>query len=702
LFSAAENCIINFKNNLIRDPSASPMWGLRMTSIFMDNSTLEKLVAEGEEVLAELAENKEIKKARRHPWKSAWFLPMIIFVLVIIVLAFGYLKYWSPLQAIISESTRAKSYFLTAEKSLLAGNFTTAASALEAAQNSLQRVEKNVNSLGLVARFGPLETQRQALKTIAISGQNLSRGLRMVTDLTNDIFAPLMGENSKRFGDLKVAEKREILKKVYEAAPQIQGAKAEVELAELQLEQIDQNGLHPVLKNYVNETIVRLQDVFAMLSQAAALARTAPSLLGYPGVKTYLLLLENYNELRPTGGFIGTVGLLKIKDAEIVSLETRNVYELDVNAEKIAKITPPEPIIKYLNVKGWYLRDANWSPDFPTAVQQIEKFFQREAQLTGSPFSPERIDGVFALTPEVIKDFLKIAGAVEIKGFVFNSDNFTDRLEYLVEVGYEKINADYSTRKNIIGLLGQELIKRFENMRLNEWVGLLGAVQKNLNQKQLLLNFNDSLLQQEVSAQNWAGEMRASQLDFLMFVDANMAALKTDQYVKKSINYELKFNNKNELIAKASITYQNNGTFTWKSTRYRTYTRLYVPMGAELIKASGAMEKDKSVVPGKVAVGQELGKTFFGAFISVEPGQSGTLNFEYKLPEKISAMVLDGYYSLLAQKQAGTLGHALNLNLDFGQKIKKASMAEEKKEWGDNYYRLITDLIKDREVKINF
>jgi hypothetical protein len=196
--------------------------------------------------------------------------------------------------------------------------------------------------------------------------------------------------------------------------------------------------------------------------------------------------------------------------------------------------------------------------------------------------------------------------------------------------------------------------------------------------------------------------MRSSVGDYLMFVDANLAALKTDQYVKRGVTYQLAFNNKGDLIAKATMNYQNNGSFTWKSTRYRTYTRLYVPKGSKLINTVGSMSADKSVVPGKTDVFEDLGKTVFGAFISIEPGKSGSLSFEYQLPDSIKEMILNGNYDLLIQKQAGTTGHALSLGLNFQDKIKDAVPAEEKKDWGNNSYVLNTDLSVDREVKINF
>jgi len=174
----------------------------------------------------------------------------------------------------------------------------------------------------------------------------------------------------------------------------------------------------------------------------------------------------------------------------------------------------------------------------------------------------------------------------------------------------------------------------------------------------------------------------------------------------KKINYSFSSDASGKLHAKVAITYKNDGTFTWKTTRYRTYTRIYVPQGSALVGGSGMMENDKILDParrtGKIDVGEEFGKTYFGAFISIEPGAEGTLSFEYILPDKIKNQIAGGLYKLLVQKQSGTPGHPLTLNLNFGKNIKQAQPAEEQKDWGDGVYKLQTDLRLDKEIEVGF
>ncbi|MFH1456882.1 MAG: DUF4012 domain-containing protein [Patescibacteria group bacterium] len=660
------------------------------------------LVKEGEKVLEEVEGALHLKSKKKPFYRKIWLWIFVFFFTIVALSAIGYLRYYMPFKTILDESQRAQSYFLQAQEYLLNTDFKQGSLALEKAKESLILMEDGINKLGVVAKIGVLEKQYLALKSMILAGQNLSSGLKHIADLSSRILLPLQKTPDRKIADIDLNEKKEILKALFESSPEIQGAKAEVDLARIEIENIDTSGLHPMLANYVKTTKVKLDEVYNTLDKIATMSRLLPNLMGYPQTKTYLFLLENNNELRPTGGFIGTIGVLKIENAEIQSFETRNVYDLDVNAEGRLKIKLPKPIDDYMQVDYWYLRDSNWSPDFPTSASKVQEFFNLESRMPGSPFLPQKFDGVIAITPQVIQDFLGLAGAIEVNGFVFNKDNFTERLQYLVEVGYDAVGATYETRKNIIGILSQDLFLRFEKMQLKDWLEMVRILEENLKEKHILVYLNDPVLQDKISSENWTGEILETPLDFLMFVDANLAALKTDEFVKKTISYQIYPDENGDLTARASINYKNQGSFTWKSTRYRTYTRLYVPEGSKLIKTIGSMADDRTSIPGKTDVYNEFGKTVFGAFISIEPDEEGTLSFEYKLPDNIKGVIDTGHYNLLVQKQPGTKAHQIFLDLIFNKNVSGASPAELKENWGDSRYQLETDLKQDREFKVSF
>jgi len=114
------------------------------------------------------------------------------------------------------------------------------------------------------------------------------------------------------------------------------------------------------------------------------------------------------------------------------------------------------------------------------------------------------------------------------------------------------------------------------------------------------------------------------------------------------------------------------------------------------------MNWDRTEEAGTTDIGVELNRQWFGAFISIEPGKKDSLIFEYYLPKEIKEQIDKGQYDLSIQKQLGTIDHTLTLDLDFAKNIIKAVPAENSDDWGDNFYKIKTDLTVDRYFVVNF
>ena len=121
--------------------------------------------------------------------------------------------------------------------------------------------------------------------------------------------------------------------------------------------------------------------------------------------------------------------------------------------------------------------------------------------------------------------------------------------------------------------------------------------------------------------------------------------------------------------------------------------------------SSGAMENDKvkdpQKQPGQVESATEADKTYFGAFIAIEPKETGVLSFEYKLPARIKDQFNLGSYNLLVQKQPGVLPD-LTLDLKFGKNIKSAEPGEPQNEWFNTSYNYATVLDSDLTFDVKF
>ncbi len=384
--------------------------------------------------------------------------------------------------------------------------------------------------------------------------------------------------------------------------------------------------------------------------------------LGFTSPQTYLVLLLNNTELRPGGGFIGAYAIVRFDKGAPDIIKAEGTEILD-NYAPTAFSTPPAPLQKYLGTTKWQFRDSNWSPDFPTSASTSLAMYAAEHGVDA-----EQIDGVIGFTPTVVENILKITGPITVAGQTYTSDTFTKQLEYQVEYAYASEGISTKNRKQMLGELAQALLPRLVTTGVTHWADYAALLPRMFAEKQLIFYSVHPKLEAALEANNLNGSMEGAPEDYLLWVDANLGALKTDASITRHLTYDLAPEG-NGYVATATMQFVHSGTFDWRTTRYRDYARVFVPIGSQFLSVSGSMATDKSPLPGVVDQGVENGRQWFGTFFSLEPGQAHTLSFHYRLPPTLSTeMAAASLYTLRVQKQLGTLAPQLTVHLDFGTK----------------------------------
>ena len=542
-----------------------------------------------------------------------------------------------------------------------------------------------------------IKTQISDIRNLVSSVQVLSSAMSKITKIAAGYKE--IATNDKSYTDLSEQEKYSILKLLYESGPEINGIKANVDLAVFHLEKLHYSGLLKFFETEVKEYEQKLIYFQPLIEKAVPMLQVLPSLLGYPSESTFLVLLQNSDELRPTGGFLGTYGILQNKNGDIKRFDTHDIYHMDMPVKDSLSVEPPKPLKKYLGVPKWFMRDANWSPDWPTAAKQIEWFFYKEDELlTGrnriNNFTGE-FDGVIAISPDYIIELLKFTGPMIVDGQSYNEENFMDLLQYKVERGYIQLGVPAWERKEVIGEVSKNLKLDLLGKSVNDLLQISAITNDSLNKKNILFYFKDKELQSISEDFNWAGVVKDTRGDYIYVVDANMAALKTDAVIKRTMEYKVE-QDVGGLFSRLNISYAHNGSFDWKTTRYRTYTRIYLPDDVNVLNVEGL------AVGEEYEVYKEFDKTVEAGFFSLEPGEIGSIKLYYKLPENILQQLKDSSYSLLIQKQSGKEVEPLNVNLHFMKNIKEylptgffVNKENETLKWE-------TDLQTDREFSVKF
>lgn len=521
------------------------------------------------------------------------------------------------------------------------------------ALNQLNQTRGNI----LIRKISILERQVDDLEYLLKTTEIISRTLVSASNLAAE-FSRLNPETAKiNLLDIPAESKVGLLRLIYESEPELNGLKANLNIALLNIDKIHRIGILWPLYGEINEYRLQLQEATNLLENIGPLSRLLLALGGYPQENNLLIVLQNNDELRPSGGFIGSFALATIKNGEISSLETKDSYHLDMPAVGKWQLEPPAPIKKYMQVENWYLRDANWSPDWPSAARQIQTIYLGESRAIGAP----QIDftSIIALNPDFVADLLKIVGPITIDEETYTPENFQALLQYTVEVSYKDKDISSWDRKNVMNDLVGELKNRLFKLSLSQWPELIKTIENNIQKKNIQIYFIDERLREISDNLGASGEIRKTDSDFIMVVDANLAAFKSDAVVKKEIAYDL-YNKDGQASASLSIRYRHEGGFDWRTTRYRSYTRIYLPLGSRFVSVSGL---DNRNADWSVTDDAEMNKTIFSFFFTVEPGTNKEIILHYSLPNRISQQIEEGNYDLLVQKQSGRRTEKLQVNL---------------------------------------
>jgi len=610
---------------------------------------------------------------------------------------------------------KAKHALSGVEKNIRTLEFEAAQVNLNEATEELRQGRRHLRGVGVWRDLPWSGTQIRGLENALSAGIETLEGVndlletaRIVVDVIKVGESALSGVGvaippTRRFADLTKEEKREMLRRFQTELPRLRLARDKLDIANELWLRIPQDDLAAPIRSALAPLAETIPLLAETLDNAVPIIEVLLPLAGYPEPRRFVVLLQNANEIRPGGGFIGNVGTVTFDAGDLAEFEFQDVYAIDNPVNDVWDEKPPEPMLRYLGVQKWFLRDSNWSPDFPTSAEQALDFYIRETELNRHAPLDHRPDTLIALEPGFFEDLLGLTGPIVVDGITFDRENFFDTLQFEVEVGFHQQGIPVDQRKDIVARIGDEIVSRLLALPASEWPSVFSIFRESLGKKDVLMYSRDPQFLTILDARGWTGRVRPTNGDYLWVVDANLAALKTDGAMKKNIRYRLDADHPDGPLATVTLTYTNTAPDfrDFRYTRYRSYTRVYVPEGSELLASRGAMKNDIHltggiVVPGQTDVFRELGKTVFGAFWSVEPGKTGELEFTYRLPPSSAARIRTGMYHLDIQKQPGVSDTGIRLEHTFANPVRNAVPSEPSSEWGDSRYRVETDTLRDR------
>jgi hypothetical protein len=456
------------------------------------------------------------------------------------------------------------------------------------------------------------------------------------------------------------------------------------------LENLDNVNPNAIPEEYKKD-FISFKNLFTTFTQdmgdLAQLTDTLKLVLGGNDFKRYMVVFQNNNELRPTGGFVGSFAIIDVQRGNIQNIDVPSGGSYDLQGQLDAYVKPPLPL-QLVNGR-WEFQDSNWFPDFPASAQKMAWFYEHSRGAT--------VDGVIAVNASVFEDLLKILGAVssEKHNLELTSENAIADLQYQVEKNYNK---DENKPKEVIGELMTDIFNKMSKLSPMDMVKVLTIFHTAFKDKEAQAFFFDRSLEKTIREFGWSGEINSINdgQDYLSVINSNMQGQKSDAKIKQNIKQEVFVQKDGSIINKIIINKRHTGVAgeIFSGVANISYLRLYVPAGSQLLEAGGFeyppeeafhvpedwYQDDLHISQFETEVGvdmkngtrivNEFGKTSFGNWMITYPGNESEVYFIYKLPFKISYVrdenidkgVLESVlastdkrlkYSLVIQKQSG-------------------------------------------------
>jgi hypothetical protein len=627
---------------------------------------------------------------------------------------------------VLSSSLSAYQNLLKAQKSLKEANWQSAEYSFGLARTDFLKAQEDINKLGKLtlsileelpgASF--ISSGSHLIKVgehLAKSGQGLASAINLFS--SNNFFSLIGSAVPDDETNILASQESSVTDIMGLSQKELENSLTEIKLANQEIKQVKIESLSEDIQEQVFLLAEKLPLAEEILSQALNYSIAFLKILGQDNPRQYLLIFQNNSEIRATGGFIGTYGLLTLDQGKVKDIFIDGIFNADGQLHE--KIIPPRPIQKIST--AWSTHDANWFADFPTSAQKVAWFYEK----TGGP----TVDGVISFTPTVVERLLELTGPIKMPQYevVLNSENFVELIQYKVEVDYDK---ELNRPKKILADFSPLFISALNQLDEQKKKEALAIILDCLKEKHILVYFRDESLQNLAIAEGWAGQLLETNKDYLSVVSSNINGYKTDRLVKETISHRAEIQKDGSIIDTLTIVREHQGgkmEYDWWNQVNANYLRVYLPLGSELISAQGqSLEiyqppidyqkygfkadplvksiEENMIIDSKTGthIFEESGKTVFGNWVYVSPGEKVVLTYRYKLPFKIDLTKLTDSYSLLVQKQSGSLGsqfsHQLRFPVDW--QISWQYPDEFKKQAGAIDY--VGDLKTDRILGVTF
>lgn len=491
---------------------------------------------------------------------------------------------------------------------------------------------------GTLAHLPVARTQLRAAHILVDIGRRLAHAGTVSVSVANAVRAQAEAHNA---GHLQPAQEFMALNGSLD--PQLSVIDHDLRQAAGDRAQVAHAFLLPPLAKAFAQLDERLGKVRALVGDLRSLEAGLPQIFGASGPRTYLVLQQDPAEVRGTGGFIGSIAFLSFDHGRMAPYQPQDVYAVD-NAHTLGQqggpryVPPPPPFTRLIQNGSWELRDANWSPDFPTAARQAEFLYQRETGRT--------VDGVIAIDPHLVASILEITGPVFIPEThdTVTAQNFFARTLERVE-----LHTPGTPKKAFLSFAARPIVDRL--FRSTKWTAMLSMLGRSCQARWLQAYFNDPAAEAMVNQLACSVRLQPLRGDGVMVVDSNLGGTKDDFYVRRSFWLDMRVQPDGTVVHTLYLHYDGLPAIPGVTSSFIDWLRIYLPASVTGVRVQGATLGER----------EEFGRRVMEGWVTFLEGQSASIVLTYETPRPPGPRA--GQIDVLWQKQAGRVADPIQLRI---------------------------------------
>lgn len=378
-------------------------------------------------------------------------------------------------------------------------------------------------------------------------------------------------------------------------------------------------------------------------------------LMGLKDEATYLVLAQNNDAIRPSGGQITAYGWFNVRNGYVIGFDYSE-------SSTTSPIPPNESFRDTFEIPPWWIDyedplyaawDGSWNVDFPSTAQRALEYYNSGNNVNAP------VDGVIAVDLHSLEQIFNILVQVNVPGFdkTVTTTNFRNDV-YDVHVLGDQGHGKY------FAAIYRGAFEKLQGIGQTRSADLLSILIESLSQRHIMIYSSDEDTQAVINQIGWSGSQASGDShDYILVADANLSN-KSNHSIIRSFSYDVEILEDQSLINNLRLRYDyfdsvarpdraiNTDYYGIKD--YTTLTQIYLP--------SDIMNLDEEDLS-QFTVDTWNNYTLVISQLDVHYDTSKQVQLSYETPARIDQIGDIYRYRVLIQKQPGALVQDMNIQI---------------------------------------